>query len=154
MLCSRACSISHIRMMYSTMRPQHKAQGTRLRHRRILKPTQTVLGWASDRCCHEYDSHVSGLWASRGQWVVAEEGACGAMPEVKLQAPAEPYNLFMLAALRQLRPLSACQTDLHLLCMPSAIRTGRTHTHSYNSTHTHTHTHSHRHTHMLQLLHL
>lgn len=55
--------------MYSTMRPQHKAQdcgtGASLSLRRQC--------WASDRCCYEYDSHVSGLWASQGQWVA---GAC------------------------------------------------------------------------------
>lgn len=132
--------------MYSTMRLQHKAQDCGTAASLSLRRQC----WASDRCCYEYDSHVSGLWASQGQSVVAGEGVAGGMPEVKLQAPAEPYNLFMLAALRQVRPLSACQTDLHLLCMPSTIRTGRPHTHSYNSTHTRTHTH----THMLQLLHL
>lgn len=124
--------------MYSTMRLQHKAQDCGTAASLSLRRQC----WASDRCCYEYDSHVSGLWASQGQWVVAGEGVAGGMPEVKLQAPAEPYNLFMLAALRQVRPLSACQTDLHLLCMPSTIRTGRPHTHSYNSSHTRTHTHT------------
>lgn len=123
--------------MYSTMRLQHKAQDCGTAASLSLRRQC----WASDRCCYEYDSHVSGLWASQGQWVVAGEGVAR-MPEVKLQAPAEPYNLFMLATLRQVRPLSACQTDLHLLCMPSTIRTGRPHTHSYNSTHTRTHTHT------------
>lgn len=124
--------------MYSTMRLQHKAQDCGTAASLSLRRQC----WASDRCCYEYDSHVSGLWASQGQFVVAGEGVAGGMPEVKLQAPAEPYNLFMLAALRQVRPLSACQTDLHLLCMPSTIRTGRPHIHSYNSTHTRTHTHT------------
>lgn len=69
-------------------------------------------------------------------------GEGGGHQGVKLQAPAEPYNLFMLAALRPVRPLSGCQTDLHLLCMPSAMRTGLAHTH-YIYTHLHRYTHSH-----------
>lgn len=73
LLCSRACSISHIRMMYSTMRLQHKAQDCGTAASLSLRRQC----WASDRCCYEYDSHVSGLWASQGQWVVAGKGLRG-----------------------------------------------------------------------------
>lgn len=59
--------------MYSTMRLQHKAQDCSTAASLSLRRQC----WASDRCCYEYDSHVSGLWASQGQWVVAGKGLRG-----------------------------------------------------------------------------
>lgn len=59
--------------MYSTMRLQHKAQDCGTAASLSLRRQC----WASDRCCYEYDSHVSGLWASQGQWVVAGKGLRG-----------------------------------------------------------------------------
>lgn len=125
--------------MYSTMRPQHKAQdcgtGASLSLRRQC--------WASDRCCYEYDSHVSGLWASQGQWVA---GACQrlsckrrlsrttylCLQRCGKSVPCPPVRLICI--------FCACLVPYELVALTHTLTTALILTHT--------------HTHMLQLLHL
>lgn len=118
--------------MYSTMRPQHKAQdcgtGASLSLRRQC--------WASDRCCYEYDSHVSGLWASQGQWVA---GACQrlsckrrlsrttylCLQRCGKSVPCPPVRLICI--------FCACLVPYELVALTHTLTTALilTHTHTY-----------------------